>query len=369
MSISIKQVTGRPGIREFVRFPFRLYQDSKYWVPPLISREVDVLNPAVNPAQLHAPTALFMAFKGKEPVGRIAAIANSINGTLEGRFGWFDVIDDVEVSKVLFETAGTWLREKGATAIRGPMGFTNLDKAGMLTFGFDELPTIASIYNYPYYNDHLTALGFEKSADYVEYEFTVPKQIPEKVAAFSDIISKRYGVRILDKMKRPEMMTYGAQLFDLINETHRNLYGFILLPEEVRNFYVRRYMTLINPDFMAFVVNQENQLVAYGVSMPSMSVAFQKAGGTIFPFGFRHVYRATKKVERADLMLIGVTDTLRNKGVPSLIFHRMINTFIRYGVRHVESNPELEDNHQVHALWSHYDSRQHKRRRIYQKPL
>jgi hypothetical protein len=252
--------------------------------------------------------------------------------------------------------------------VKGPMGFTNLDKAGMLTVGFDELPTIATIYNHAYYNDHMTALGFEKSRDYVEFEFPVP-EIPEKVLAFADLISKRYGLRVLTGVSSKEMLSYGHQLFTLINETHRNLYGFKLLSEELKEYYINRYLPFIKPEFVVLIVNAENKLVAYALSMPSFSKAFQKARGRLYPFGFWHIYRAYRNIRRADLLLIGVADSLRNKGVTSLIFQQVITTFKGLGIQLVESNPELEDNQQVQALWQKYEYRQHKRRRVYQRDL
>ncbi len=265
--------------------------------------------------------------------------------------------------------AEKWLREKGASIIKGPMGFTNLDKAGLLTFGFDELPTISTIYNYPYYNDHVVALGFNKSVDYVEFEFTVPGTIPEKVTTFIDIITKRYGVRVVENLTKASMQRYGQQLFELINETHRNLYGFKLLSDDMKRYYMKKYLPYIKQDFVALVVNDQDKLVAFGLSMPSYARAFQKIGGRLFPFGLWHIYRASHNNSRADLMLIGVTDTLRNKGLTSLIFHRLLNTFMKHGIQRVESNPELEDNQQVQALWQKYEYRQHKRRRVYQKDL
>jgi hypothetical protein len=369
MSISVKQVSGRAGIREFIDFQFTLYRESKVWVPPMIASEMKTLDPAFNPSHAMAESVLFLAFRKGQIVGRIAAIAAKDRSGIEGRFGWYDVIDDLEVSKALIAQAGIWLRAKGASQIKGPMGFTNLDKAGLVIMGFDELPTIATIYNYPYYNDHLNALGFVKSADYIEYEFVVPPAIPEKITAFAGMIAQRYGLSVVDCKQIKDIMKYGSQLFELINETHRHLYGFKLLSEEMKQYYTKKYLSFIQRDFIALVVNAENQLVAYALTMPSLSRAFQKARGLRFPFGFWHIRRAVRHIDRVDLMLIGVTDHLRNKGVTALVFQKLLTTFIRYGVKRVESNPELENNPQVHALWHAYESRQHKRRRVYQRDL
>ena len=369
MSAIVKQVSGRAGLREFIKFPFGLYKNVSCWVPPLISGELKTLDPRLNPAQKTAPVALFIAERDGKQVGRIAAIAHHSESGVEGRFGWYDVIDDLGVSRSLFEVAERWLRDQGATQVKGPMGFTNLDKAGMLTFGFDELPTISTIYNFKYYNDHMTFLGYEKSRDYLEFEFTVPDSIPDKVTAFADVIARRYGLKVLTGLSSSEVLKYGHQLFTLINETHRNLYGFKLLSEEMKEYYIKRYLPFIKPDFVALIVNEHDLLVAYALTMPSFSRAFQKARGKIYPFGIWHIYRAYHHIRRADLLLIGVTDSLRNKGVTSLIFHKLLNTFIKYNIQRIESNPELEDNQQVQALWHKYEYRQHKRRRIYQRDI
>jgi hypothetical protein len=368
MSIEVRQVSGKAGLHEFIRFPFSLYKGSEYWIPPLDKNEMKTLSPELNPAHASAPAALFIAYNDNKAVGRIAAIACKGRNGVEGRFGWYDVIDDVEVSRSLFAQAEQWLRSKGSLQVKGPMGFTNLDRAGMLTFGYDELPTIATLYNYPYYNDHVESLGYQKAIDYVEYEFGVP-EIPEKVTSLMDVIAKRYGLRVLDNLSTKAMLPYGHQLFDLINETHRKLYGFVLLSEEMKEYYINRYIPYIRGDFVVMIVNEENKLVAYALTMPSYSRAFQKAQGRLFPFGFWHILRASKNVRRADLLLIGVADALRNKGVTALIFHRVITMYKKLGIQVVESNPELEDNQQVQALWNKYEYRQHKRRRVYQKDL
>jgi GNAT superfamily N-acetyltransferase len=309
-----------------------------------------------------------MAFRQGNPVGRIAAIASGSEQGVEGRFGWFDVVDDLEVARSLFDAAKAWLRERGASEIIGPLGFTNLDRAGLLISGYDELATTATIYNHPYYHAHLEALGFTKARDYIEFEFKVP-EIPEKVKAFADLITKRYNLRVIEKLTTASILKYGNQLFDLINETHRKLYGFKLLSDDMKQYYIKKYLPFVRPDFIVLIVNAEDKLVAYALTMPSYARAFQKARGRLFPFGFWHIYRANRHVKRADLLLIGVADALRNKGVTALIFQRVITKFTQIGIELVESNPELEDNQQVQALWQKYEYRQHKRRRVYQQEL
>jgi hypothetical protein len=367
MTIQVKQITKRSEIQPFVRFPMELYKGSEYWVPPLVSLEVQTLDPMRNPAMASTSTALFLALSGRTVDGRIAASACTVNVVVEGRFGWFDVIDDREVSELLFEAAALWITEHGGRDIRGPMGFTNLDKAGMLIEGFEEMPTISTIYNAPYYNDHLASLGFRKAIDYIEHEFAVPAEIPERVTEFARLIGEKSGLRVTNE--KNAVKKYGGAILELINETHKDLYGFVPISESVKRFYINRYLPFFNPDFVALVLDTENKLVGYGLTMPSMTRAFQKAGGRLFPFGFIQISRALKQVNRADMVMIGIAEQYRNKGVTALIFQHLLNTYHKYEVRYVESNPELENNHQLLALWGDYPDRIHKRRRIYHKSL
>jgi len=367
MTLQVKPITQRSEINQFVRFPFELYKNTAQWVPPMISSEVHLLDPMKNPAMAATTNTLFLAIDGRSIHGRIAAFVSTAAGSVEGKFGWYDAVEDFKVSEALFRTAEEWLREHGARQIKGPMGFTNLDKAGMLIEGFDELPTIATQYNFPYYNAHLERLDFKKSIDYLEHEFEVPDKMPERIETFATLIGEKYNLRV--PQDGSVVRKYSHEIFDLINETHKDLYGFIPMSEVTRNFYLRRFAPFINPEFIALVLDSDDRLIGYGLTMPSLSEAFKKARGRFFPFGFWHISRALKTVPRVDMLMIGIREEWRNKGVPALIFRHLLRTFQKFGVSHVESNPELENNHELLALWSDYPHRIHKRRRIYEKKL
>jgi GNAT superfamily N-acetyltransferase len=229
------------------------------------------------------------------------------------------------------------------------------------------MPTISNIYNWPYYNEHIESLGFTKAIDYVEHECQVPDQIPERVTKFAGLIGEKYGLRVADD--KSALQKYGGQVLELINQTHQDLHGFVPFTEPVKRHYIKQFMPLLNRDFVALVVDREDNLVAYALSMPSLTQAFQSARGRLFPFGFIQISRALKHVNRADLTMIGVSENLRNKGVTALLFNHLLKTFHHFGVRFVESNPHLEDNKQLLTLWGDYQYRMHKRRRIYQKTL
>jgi hypothetical protein len=373
MTIEIIPVKSKRELKEFVKFPFTLYRNSKFWVPPLIKDELSILDPSKNPAMDHSESVLYVAKENGRIVGRIAGIINHLEvekmGLRQVRFGWFDFIDDVNVSGALLSTIEKWGRDKGMTQMQGPMGFTNLDKAAFLIEGFDELPTVATIYNYSYYKEHLEELGYEKAVDYVEYEFAVPDPVPAKVQRFAKLIQEKYKLRIIIEPNKKKFQGYAKQLFALINQTHQALHGFIPFSERQINLYVEKYSKLINPEFVTLIVNDEDRLIGYAISMPSYSRAFQKAKGRIFPFGIFHLLKAAKRPKTMDLMLIGIADEYRNKGIIAMIFNDFITKYLQHGIIKAESNPELENNQNVKAMWKNYENRQHKRRRTFIKKL
>jgi hypothetical protein len=369
--VEISEVKTSRELRAFVKFPFRLYEGSPYWVPPLIRDEVTTLQN--NPAFEHCIKKYWLAKRDGQIVGRIAGIINHAEnkkfGSSTARFGWIDFIDDREVSTALFETVENWAREQSANHIHGPLGFTDLDKEGLLVEGFEELGTFATIYNHPYYPAHFEARGYKKSVDWVEYEMHSPKEMPPRIVEFSKKVQDRYGLRQLQATKPSEVKPYAGQVFQLLNEAYGNLYGFVELTEKQIQFYTDQYFSYINPEFVSVILNEQDVVVAFGVSMPSLSRPVQKAKGRLFPFGFMHILQAMKKNDRADLYLIATRSEYRSKGVHVLIFEKILTAFLKFGIKTVETNPELETNLQVQAIWKEFDRRQHKRRRCYAKEL
>lgn len=374
--VQIKQITpDKKSLKEFVQFQIDLYKGNDCFVPPLVSDDIATLDPKVNPAFDFCDAAYFMAYRDGKPVGRIAGIINrQVNrgaGTRDARFGFVDFIDDPEVSKALFNAVEEWARRMGMKRVIGPLSFTDLDQEGMLIEGFDELSTMATIYNYPYYQDHMEPLGYEKEADWVEYVMEVPDGIPEKYNRIADIVKKKFNLRVVKFKSRNKIKEqYGRALFHLVNEAYKNLYQYSPLTERQIDYYIKIYLDLLNLDLVTLVVDKDDKLVGIGISMPSMSRALQKSGGKMFPFGWWHLLKGLKgKNDRVDLLLVAVAPEYQNKGVNALLFQDLIPHYIRLGYKYAESNPELETNSKVQGQWDYFAHRQHRRRRSFKKTL
>ncbi len=365
----------KSNLKDFIQFELDLYKGNQYHVPPLLIDEMGTLNPKENPAFDFCDAAYFMAYRDGKPVGRIAGIinhqVNKSTGEKDARFGFIDFIDDYEVSEALLKAVEEWGREKGMTKIIGPLSFTDLDKEGMLIEGYNELSTMATIHNYPYYREHIERLGYEKESDWVEFLMEVPDAVPEKHNRIADIIKRKYDLRVLKYTNRKKIKDeYGRALFHLINDTYKELYQYSPLTERQITHYIDEYLNLLNLDLVSLVVDKEDQLVAVGISMPSMSRALQKSGGKFFPFGWWHLLKGLKgKNDRVDLMLVGVRPAYQNKGDNALRFQDLITQYIKYGYKYAESNPELESNAKVQNQWEAFSPRQHRRRRSFKKIL
>ncbi|MDX9865132.1 MAG: GNAT family N-acetyltransferase [Anaerolineaceae bacterium] len=373
MTLQIKEVLDLKDLNAFIDFPHHLYKDSPYWVPNLVMDDTNALRRDKNSAFAHCEARYWLAYDDSKIVGRIAGILNHAHHERWDehyvRFGWFDFVDDLAVSSALLQKVEGWALEKGMTAVHGPLGFTDLDREGMLIEGFDELGTLATIYNYPYYPQHMERLGYVKDTDWVEYEIQMPDEVNEKIAKAARIALKRNNLHLLEARSKRHLLTYGDRLFDLLNEAYQDLYGVVALNPGQKESYTKQYFSFIHPDFVPIVLDEDDNMVAFGITMPSLSVALQRARGRLFPFGFVHLLRAMRKFDRADLYLIAVKRSYQGKAVTAILMNRMLEVFEKHGVRSVESNPELEDNQQVRALWKFFDKRQHKRRRCFIKHL
>lgn len=376
MTITIKKVTTKKELKKFIRFNYELYKNNPYSVPDLYDDMLNTFNPKKNPAFEFCEAEYFLAYKGEEIVGRVAGIinhrANDTWNKKEVRFGWLDFIDEEEVSSALLKAVEQWGKEKGMEAIVGPLGFTDMDAEGMLVEGFDQLSTMATIYNYSYYPEHMEQLGFEKEVDWVEYKLSVPHQLPEKFVRISEIILQKYNLKI-KKLKRSEIkkQNYGQKIFDLINEAYAPLYGYSKMTQGQIDQYIKMYLPLIDLRMVSLVEDAEGNLVAVGIAMPSLSKALQKAKGKMLPFGWFHLLKALfiKRPRVLDLLLVGVNPEYQSKGVNALLFYDLVPIFQQMGFEYGESNPELELNKKVQAQWSAFESVQHKRRRAYKKMI
>jgi hypothetical protein len=374
LDIFVKGVKGKKDLKAFVKFPFGLYRNCRQWVPPLFFDELNVLNPEKNPASEYCESKLWLAYKDGKIAGRIAGIIN--HKYIEKwnkkavRFGWIDFIDDEEVSKALIDTVIKWASEKDIDCIHGPLGFTDLDYEGMLIQGFNEVGTMATIYNYEYYPRHLEKFGFEKEADWLEFEITVPDKIPEKADRIASIVKERTGIRVLDAGKSKDFLPYGKQVFELINNSYKDLFGFVPLSEKQIEKYIKQYFGFIVPDFVKLLLDKENNVAGFVIGMPSLTKALVKAKGRLFPFGIFHLLKAIKfKNKYVDLYLGAIRPDLQGKGADALLMTEFTRSCIKNKIISAESNIELETNVQVQGHWKYFNSRQHKRRRCYIKKI
>lgn len=376
MAITIKKVNSKKELKTFIRFNYELYKNNPYSVPDLYDDMLGTFSPKKNAAFEFCEAEYFLAYKDGKLVGRVAAIinhrANDTWNKKDVRFGWIDFVDDEEVSAALLDAVEQWGKQKGMDTIVGPLGFTDMDAEGMLVEGFDQLSTMATIYNYPYYPQHMEKLGYEKDADWVEYKLTVPDKLPDKFVRISEIILQKYKLKI-KKLTRKEIKekNYGQRIFDLINEAYAPLYGFSKMTQGQINQYVKTYLPLLDLRMVSIVEDEAGELVAVGISMASLSEALQKAKGRILPFGWYYLLKAlfVKRPKVLDLLLVGVKPEYQSKGVNALLFYDLVPVYQKMGFEYGESNPELEANKKVQAQWSAFESVQHKRRRAFKKPI
>ncbi len=376
MAVTIKLL--RPTFSElyrYVKFGIDLYKGNPCFVPPLILDEIQTLNPKTNPAFDHCQAQSFMAYLDGKPVGRITAIINSLvnekNGEQALRFGFVDFIDDDEVVDALFDAVIAWGRERSCTAIVGPMGFSDMDHEGMLIEGFDEMGTMATIYNYDYYPRQMQRLGFAKDVDWIEYRMTVPDKVPDKYMRIADIVQRKYDLQIRKYTSRKKIKReYGHALFELINEAYADLYGFSPLTPRQIEYYISQYIPVLRLRDVSVITKRDGELVAVGISMPSLSSALRRCGGHLLPTGWYHLLRAIRgHSDVVDLLLVAVKPEYQNKGVNALLFSDLLPGYIENGYKFAESNVELEGNENVQKQWEYFERRQHRRRRAFKKQL
>ncbi|WP_034258505.1 GTP cyclohydrolase [Altibacter lentus] len=371
--IEVLQVTNKKQLKEFVTFPFQLYANCKYWVPPLIKDEMNTLDSEKNPVFKNAEATYYLAKKDGKTAGRIAVIINRLEideiGKKKVRFGWLDMIDDLDITKALMEKVYEVGRENKLEYAEGPVGFSNMEKAGILTKGFEELNTMITWYHFPYYAKHMEALGFEKQATWVEYTMKIPDTIYEKVQKFSKIIRERYGLSVIRFKNKKEILPYVDAMFGLLNKTYNTLQTFVPIQQYQIDYYKEKYFSFIHPDYITCIKDQQGKLIAFSIVMPSFSEALKKANGKLMPLGWYHILQAQKKNDKAAFYLIGIDPEYQGKGVTAIIFEEMQHLFNAKGIQTVETNPELIENTAVQLLWKDYNPVQHKERSTFRKSL
>ena len=374
MSVVIKEVRTKSELKKFIWFGINMYKDCPYAAPPLMMDDLMNLSKGKNPALDFCDTAYFMAYRGKEIVGRIAGIihpvANETWNQKNARFGWVDFIDDEEVSDALFDAVEDWARSKGMEHLQGPLGFTDLDNEGALIEGYDQAGTLATIYNYPYYIQHYERRGFVKEIDWNEYLITVPKVFPERFFRIAEIVKQKYNLKPVKlKSKNEVVKRYAKKIFYLLNESYKDLFGFTKLNDNQIYFYIKLYFSFFRLDTVVLVVDEQDNLVALGIAMPSFTKALQKAKGHLFPFGWFYMLQALNKNDIIDLYLMSVHPDYQNKGVNAIVFAEMMPNAAKNGYKFAETNPELESNTKMASQWDSFEYVNHKKRRAYVKKL
>ena len=373
MNITLKEITTRRDLRAFIRFPHMLTRENDAWVPALDMDEMNTLHWDINPAFDHCQAHYYLAYQNGTAVGRVAAIYNPLHRDTWGqnylRFGWIDFIEDTEVSKALMDRVESWASELGCTAVHGPLGFTDLDREGMLVEGFHELGTLATRHDQPYYHQHLENLGYEKDADWLEHEVDMTGKLDERVSRVAAIARKRYKLRVLEVKNKNQLLPYAPELFEIINEAYSHLYGVVHLTDSQVEAYVKQYFGFVLPDLVPVVLDETGRMVAFTIAMPSLSRALQKGKGRLFPLGFLHLLLALKRFDRVDMYLGAVRPEYQGRGINAIMMESFYLAVQKRGVQKLHANPQMETNQPVLEQWKYFNVRQHKRRRVYIKRL
>lgn len=374
MKTTIQEVKTQRELRQFVHFPNALYKDNPYYVPTLERGDLAVLDPKKNHAFAFCEGKYWLALdEQRHIVGRIAGIINrqynEKTGTPYARFGFMDFVDDDEVVDALFDTVETWAREKGMKVMNGPLGFLEFDASGVLVAGFDELPTAYGKYNHPYYETQLLRRGYAKDTDWVEYSIKMPDNIEEWFRRPAGLVAQRYHLHQATIDTKKQMVDYFPQCIPVLNETYHNLHGFSELTKEQVDDLIAQFVPNLNTDFVSIILNEKNEVVAFGISMPSLSRAMQKCHGKLFPFGWMHILHAIKHNDTLDLLLIGIKEEYQGKGLNAMIFDKVAPSIRKYGIKYLETTRELEENNSVQNMWNRFETRLHKRARCYIKEL
>ena len=374
--ITIKEITSKRELRSFVQFGIDLYKGNPYYCPPIFFDEVNTFDPKSNPALDVCDFVIYLAYRGGKIVGRIVGIinhrANEAWKVKKCRFGWFDFIDDYDVFKALIDAVAEWGRNRGMTHLNGPVGFTDFDKEGLLIEGFDYNAPMASLYTHPYYIAHYERYGLRKEADWIEFQIQSPRDVPERISSFAQLVEERYNLRVVKvKNSRELKKRYGYTYFDVLDEAYQKLYNYQPMTARQKRYYCDMYFPLINYDFVTMVANEKDEIIAVGLGMPSLSNALRKCQGRLLPFGWYHLIKAlkAKKMTDFDLLLIAVRPDYQDRGINALIVNEMVPHFAQYGIQRVETTSILETNSKSIANFLPFDNIQHKRRRAYIKEL
>ena len=365
--VVIKEVTTKKDLKKFIQFPNQLYKGNKYYVPDLISGELDNFNPKKNPAYAFCETKLFLAYIDNKIVGRIGGLIShkyneKVNKKLI-RFTRFDFIDDIEVSQALINKVEEWGKSRGLTAMMGPIGFTDIDQQGMLIEGFEEHDLSITLYNYEYYPKHLEKLGFVKDADWVEFQIFMPEKLDERIDRISEMVKNRYKFKRVYFKNNKEIYPYAYEALNVINDAFAGLYGQVAMTDEIIGKAVKEYIPIVNKDFVIVITNNEGKVIGFGLLVPSLAEAFKKSKGKLFPFGIFKILKALKNPKILEMYFIAVLPEYQKMGVNAIIMAEAVKEGIKHNVKFAETGPELDYNENVIDQWKSFPHRQHRRRR------
>ncbi len=371
--IIVKEVHSKKDLKAFVKFPFSLYKDSKYWVPPIITQELKTFNKKINPVFNDAEAWFFLAYKDQKIVGRVAAIINWLEVKSQNqkkmRFGWFDVIDDVNVSKALLEKVHEIGKDHKLDYIEGPVGFSNLDKVGVLTYGFDNIGTMITWYNHPYYAKHFSTLDYQIEKEYLEHKFPFKNVKPKFFEKAQNVIKRRYKLKALEFTKTKDVMPYVDKMFDLFNKSYSSLSSFVEITDAQKEYFKNKFINFVNPEYLKFVLNKNNDLIAFAIVMPSFAKTLQEMNGKVFPFGFLKLLKTKKHNKDIIFYLIGVHPDYQNKGIHAVIFSLYYHTFTAKGIQNCFGTPELADNIAIQQIWKNFKPEIYNRRCTFRKEI
>lgn len=371
--LEVREVITKQELNWFISFPDRLYKNNSYRVTPLHQIERATLDKNKNPAFDYCTAKYWLAFRNDEIVGRIAGVINHKSNELREekylRFGWFDFIDDPGVSEKLLGTVEQWALQNNMDHVHGPLGFSDMDLEGMLVQGFEEMGTQAVLYNFPYYPQHLENLGYRKDVDWLQFEIKVPDSIPEKITRVSKLVKEKYNLKVLKAKSAKDLLPYADKMFDTLNASFTELYGFVPLSDRQKKYYTKQYFSLIDPKYVCFILDPNNNVAGFGLSIPSLSKALIKAKGRLFPFGFIGILKALKKNDTVDMLLQGVNLKYKNKGLPAVFYEEMMRSYIDNGIKTAVSSHALEHNTAAFSMFADFENRNHLRRRCYVKQI
>lgn len=372
MKYTVKEVKGSRELKKFYQFQNKLYKDCPYYVPSLDSDQLHTLT--ASPALESCKQKLLLAYdeKGKV-VGRCCAIINAkynlVYGTKRMRFGWMDYIDDIDVARALFDAAIEWGKSQGMTEIHGPVGYNTMYKQGMVVEGFDKLPQFNNLYNFDYYPKFLEQLGFEKEADWIQYIFPASQPIPERLIRLSEVLMKRYNLKVADINELKHDKDIVPKFFAQYNGSFKTVRNFIPFSDKEMKEEGSAYINNLDPRFSCIIQDQDGEIAAFAICVASLSKALQLSNGKLFPFNWIHFLKARRNPKLLDMLLCGVSPKWESKGLSALLHVTLLRNFKKYGVEYCIANPQFEDNNAL-KVWDSYESKEfYIRRRCYIKKI